>query len=45
MELIVILHTSVGDVRTAYPMSKKADAFAHFDAYLADGKRATLTVE
>lgn len=44
-EVVVILHTVNGDVRTAYPVAMIADALAHFAQYIVDGKRATMTNE
>lgn len=43
MEVFVILHTSNGNVTTAYKISKIDDAIAHFQSYIKDGKLATMT--
>lgn len=42
-EIIVILHTNHGDVRTAYPMALKDEAIKQFESYIESGKVATMT--
>jgi hypothetical protein len=42
-EIIVILHTKNGAVRTAYPVSMKAEAIEQFDSYIKQGKVASMT--
>lgn len=43
MEIKVTLHfDDHTTVTTAYPVSKLADALAHFAQYVAEGKRATI---
>lgn len=43
MEILVILHTGHGDVRTSYPSEKQAEAIALWKGYVDSGKKATLT--
>ncbi|RMS41833.1 hypothetical protein ALP66_03906 [Pseudomonas amygdali pv. photiniae] len=45
MELLVILHTAQGDVRTRYPRHKQAQAIAHWQEYAATGKKASLMID
>ncbi|KPX78382.1 Uncharacterized protein ALO53_03281 [Pseudomonas amygdali pv. photiniae] len=45
MELLVILHTAQGDVRTRYPRHKQAQAIAHWQKYAATGKKASLMID
>ena len=42
-EIIVILHTKNGDVRTSYPVSMKVEAIEQFDSYIERGKVASMT--
>lgn len=44
-EIIVILHTQSGDVRTAFKESEKQDAWERFTGYLRDGKQASMVIE
>lgn len=44
-EVIVALHTPNGDVRTAYPMTKKVDALIMVSSYIAESKSFTITYE
>jgi hypothetical protein len=43
MEILVILHTDHGDVRSVYPSHKQAEAIALWKGYVDSGKKATLT--
>lgn len=43
MEILVILHTEHGDVRTSYPSHKQAEAIALWKGYVDGGNKATLT--
>lgn len=44
-EIIVILHTPVGDVRTAFKATDKESAWALFTEHLANGKQVSMVVE
>lgn len=43
MEILVVLHTEHGDVRSTYPSHKQAEAIELWKAYVDAGKKATLT--
>jgi hypothetical protein len=43
MEILVILHTDHGDVRSVYPSHKQAEAIELWKGYVDSGKKATLT--
>lgn len=45
MEIIVILHTESGDVRTAFPVEQSEDAMSRFMGYVFVGKRASMITE
>ncbi|MFL1449178.1 hypothetical protein ACI77O_12355 [Pseudomonas tritici] len=45
MEYLVTLHADAGDVRTAYTENKQEQAVSLWQSYVADGKRASLTIE
>lgn len=44
-EIIVILHTAGGDVRTAYPEGDMDSAIERFKQYVSDAKHVSMTVE
>lgn len=44
-EIIVILHTPAGDVRTAYKSVDRQAAWEHFNSYLDNGKEASMVIE
>lgn len=44
-EIIVILHTQAGDVRTAFKESDRQTAWALFIEHLDNGKQASMVIE
>jgi|LSQX01.2.fsa_nt_gb hypothetical protein len=44
-EIIVILHTPAGDVRTVFKDADRQAAWECFTSYLDDGKQASMVTE